>query len=144
MFSQGGENRTYYMGRTNNRIKIYNKKVESNLDREMTRIEITSKLDNVTMRNYMLYNYNVELPKLYLNNYLISFNDLEDKTLLAVVHAVQNGFPLNDLSRRYKDKVQQRLLEGGQQIPLSNNMCTTAIRQCINGIFYPEKIRASL
>lgn len=91
MFSQGGENKTYYMGRTNNRIKIYNKKIESNLDRELTRIEITSKLD-LNLKNYLMYTYNVELPKLYLNNYLLTFDDMEDKTLLAIVYAVQNRF----------------------------------------------------
>lgn len=48
------------------------------------------------------------------------------------------GFPLNDLSRRYKDKVQKKLMEGGQQIPLSNNMCTIAIKRCMQGIFYPN------
>lgn len=140
MFSQGGENKTYYIGRTNNRIKIYNKKIESNLDRELTRIEITSKLD-VTLKNYMFFKYDVELPKLYLNNYLLTFDDMEDKTLLAIVYAVQNGFPLNDLSRRYKDKVQNRLMEGGQLIPLSNSMCTQAIKNCIHGIFYPETLK---
>lgn len=89
MFSQGGDNRTYYMGRTNNRIKIYNKKLESGLDRELTRIEITSKLD-LAIKDYMFYTYKVELPKLYLNNYLLTFDDIEDKTLLAVVYAVQS------------------------------------------------------
>ena len=143
MFSQGGENKTYYIGRTNNRIKIYNKKIESNLDRELTRIEITSKLD-ITLKNYMFFKYDVELPKLYLNNYLLTFDDIEDKTLLAIVYAVQNGFPLNDLSRRYKDKVQNRLMQGGQLIPLSNSMCTSAIKKCIQGIFYPETLRDSL
>lgn len=137
MFSEGGENRTYYIGRTNNRIKIYNKKIESNLEKELTRIEITSKLD-LNLKNYEMYNYNVDLPKLYLNNYLLTFDDMEDKTLLAIIYAVQNGFPLNDLSRRYKDRVQNKLMQGGQLIPLSNNMCTQAIRNCIKGVFYSE------
>lgn len=143
MFSQGGENKTYYIGRTNNRVKIYNKKIESNLDKELTRIEITSKLD-LDLLTYTQFNYNVELPKLYLNNYLLTFDDIEDKTLLAIVYAVQNGFPLNDLSRRYRDKVEKKLFEGGQLIPLSNNMCTQAIKRCIQGIFYPNTIKESL
>lgn len=142
LFSQGGENRTYYLGRSNNRIKIYNKKIEAGLDRELTRLEITSKLD-LELKNYQMYNYNVELPKLYLNNYLLTFDDMEDKTLLAIVYAVQNGFPLNDLSRRYKDKVERKLMEGGQKIPFSNNMCTQVIRNCIKGIFYSELTKES-
>lgn len=79
-------------GRSNNRIKIYNKKIEANLDRELTRIEITSKLD-IELKKIDIYHYNVELPKLYLNNYLLTFDDIEDKTLLAIVYAVQNRFP---------------------------------------------------
>lgn len=110
MFSQGGDNKTYYMGRSNNRVKIYNKKLESNLDRELTRIEITSTLD-LNIKDYEMYHYNVPLPRLYLNNYLLTFDDIEDKTLLAIIYAIQNGFPLNDLSRRYKDKVEKRLMQ---------------------------------
>lgn len=91
MFSQGGENRTYYMGRSNNRVKIYNKKVESGLERELTRIEITSKLD-IEFKKIDTFHYSVDLPKLYLNNYLLTFDDMEDKTLLAIVYAVQNRF----------------------------------------------------
>lgn len=136
LFSQGGDNRTYYLGRTNNRIKIYNKKIESNLDRELTRVEITSKFDNLNLLNYQNFNYNVELPKLYLNNYLLTFDDLEDKTLLAIVFAVQHGYPLNDLSRRYREKVEQNLMEGGQQLPFSQNMCSQALKNCIKGIFF--------
>ena len=45
MFSSGYDNKTYYMGRTNNRIKIYNKKLESGLNYDLTRVEITSKID---------------------------------------------------------------------------------------------------
>ena len=41
----GYDNKTYYIGRSNNRIKIYNKKLESNLDYDLTRVEITSKID---------------------------------------------------------------------------------------------------
>lgn len=89
MFTQGGDNKTYYMGRTNNRIKIYNKKRESSLDRELTRVEITSKID-LELKNYLMYTYNVELPKLYLNNYLLTFDDLlDDKMLQCVIFAVQ-------------------------------------------------------
>lgn len=139
VFSQGGDNRTYYIGRTNNRVKIYNKKRESSLDRELTRIEITSKLD-LELKHYDRFYYNVSLPKLYLNNYLLTFDDLEDKTLQAILYAVQSGYPVSDLSRRYKDKIEKKLLAGGQMLPLKNIACTTAIRQCIQGIFYPNMI----
>lgn len=91
MFSKGGEDRTYYIGRSDNRIKIYNKKIEMGLDYDLTRLEITSKLDyDVNMIDF--YNYNVILPDLYLNNYLYTFKDYEDKTLLAILYAVQSRF----------------------------------------------------
>lgn len=121
------------MGRSNNRIKIYNKKIESNLDYELTRVEITSKID-FKVKDIFFYSYNVKLPEIYLNDYLYTFSDYEDKTLLAILYAVQNGYSLNDLSRRYKDKI-KGLLEGGYKIELSNKCCTQAIFNCVNFIF---------
>lgn len=140
MFTQGGDNKTYYIGRTNNRIKIYNKRIESNLDRELTRVEITSKLD-LDFTKLPIFNYNVDLPKLYLNNYLLTFDDLQDKTLKCILYSVQNGYPVSDLSRVYRDKIEKKLTQGGQRIPFSNNMCTSVIKQCINGIFYPGTVK---
>ncbi|MBQ9658484.1 MAG: hypothetical protein IJV31_06930 [Clostridia bacterium] len=34
----GGDDKTYYIGKRDNRIKIYNKKIESNLDYDLTRM----------------------------------------------------------------------------------------------------------
>lgn len=133
MFSKGGEDRTYYIGRSNNRIKIYNKKIEKGLNYDLTRLEITSKLDfDVNMIEF--YDYNVALPDLFLNNYLYTFKDYEDKTMLAILYAVQSGFNISDLSRRYKDKV-KKLLEGGYKIEIDNKYCTEVIRKCIKHIF---------
>ncbi len=129
----GYDNKTYYMGRSNNRIKIYNKKIESGLDYDLTRCEITSKID-FKVKDINLYTYDVKLPDLYLNNYLYTFKDYEDRTLLAILYAVQSGFSLNDLSRRYRDKV-KNLLEGNYKIKLSNYYCTLAIQNCIKYIF---------
>ena len=50
----------------------------------------------------MLYIYDVKLPELYLNQYLYTFADYEDKTLLAILYAVQYGYNLNDLTKGYK------------------------------------------
>lgn len=121
------------MGRTNNRIKIYNKKIESGLNYDLTRIEITSKID-LSIKDILFYTYNVKLPDLYLNNYLYTFKDYEDRTLLAILYAVQSGFALNDLSRVYKDKV-KKLLEGNYKINLDNKCCTVVLQQCIKSIF---------
>lgn len=133
MFTQGQDNRTYYMGRTNNRIKIYNKKIESNLDYDLTRVEITSKLD-LNIKDLFFYKYDILLPDLYLNNYLYSFADYKDRTLLAVLYAVQSGFNINDLSRDYKKRIKS-LLEGNYKINLDNNSCTVVLNKCISYIF---------
>ena len=133
MFSSGYDNKTYYMGRTNNRIKIYNKKLESGLNYDLTRVEITSKID-LNIKDILLYTYDVKLPDLYLNNYLYTFKDYEDRTLLAILYAVQSGFNLNDLSRVYKEKV-KKLLEGNYKINLENKYCTQVFQQCIKSIF---------
>lgn len=123
-------------GRTNNRIKIYNKKIESNLDKELTRIEISSKID-LALKDYIFYQYRVELPKLFLNNYLLTFDDvLDDKTMQAIIYAVQRGYPVSDLSRRYKDKVIKKLTEGGQQLPFKNSCCTSVLKKCLQGVFF--------
>ncbi|MFR8104031.1 MAG: hypothetical protein ACLU8F_02950 [Clostridia bacterium] len=88
---KGYDDRTYYMGRSDNRIKIYNKKIESNLEYNLTRVEITSKI-NLKVKDIKYYDYDIKLPELFLNNYLYSFKDYEDRTLLAVLYAVQSRF----------------------------------------------------
>lgn len=133
MFSAGFDNKTYYMGRSNNRIKIYNKKIESSLDRDLTRMEITSKLD-LNINNIYFFKYDVILPDLYLNDYLYTFKSYEDKTLLAILYAVQNGFPLNDLTRAYKNKVKD-LLHGKYQVNIENQYFTEVLKNCICNIF---------
>lgn len=80
-------------GRSNNRVKIYNKKKESNLDirSELTRIEVTSKQDyKYNPLNY--FSPNICFPELYTSDYMYTFKDYEDKTLLAILYAVQNRF----------------------------------------------------
>ena len=137
MFTKVLDNRTYYIGRTNNRIKIYNKKIESNLNYDLTRVELTSKI-NLDINNISTYVYNVKLPDLYLNNYLYTFSDYKDKTLLAILYAIQSGYNINDLPRIQKQKV-KKLLEGNYKINLSNECCTNVIKQCIYNIFNIEK-----
>ena len=53
-------------------------------------------------------------PSIYLNNYLYSFSDYEDKTLLAILYSVQNGFPIKYLTKTYKKKIKD-LLQGRAQ-----------------------------
>ena len=78
---------------------------------------------------------------MYLSNYLYSFNDYKDTTLLAILYAVQNGFPLKDLSRRYKEKI-KTMLEGGYQIKFSNKIATQIVKEVIFFYFMKnDKVR---
>lgn len=102
----GGVNKTYYIGKKDNRVKIYNKTLESGLNYDLTRIEITKYFNNLSLSNVADFSYDGYLPELFINEFQLSFEDLEkDKTLLALVYAVSQGFPLHDLSRDYKRKV---------------------------------------
>ena len=107
----GFDNKTYYIGIGNNRVKIYNKSIESGLNYDLTRIELTryfSEGDSLkVIKHFKYYGY---FPELFLKDYQISIDDLQsDKTLMGLVFAVNNGFPLHDLSRVYKVKVKEFL-----------------------------------
>ena len=107
----GFDNKTYYIGIGNNRVKIYNKSIESGLNYDLTRIELTRYFgegDSLkVIKHFKYYGY---FPELFLKDYQISIDDLQsDKTLMGLVFAVNNGFPLHDLSRVYKVKVKEFL-----------------------------------
>lgn len=107
----GGDDKTFYIGKGNNRVKVYNKTNESNLLYDLTRIEITRYFgdgDNLKIiKHWKYYGY---FPKLFLKDYQISLEDLQgDKTLMGLVYAVNSGLPLHDLSRIYKSKVKEFL-----------------------------------
>lgn len=130
--NNGYDDKTIYLGKGDGRIKIYNKKKESNLNiiHDLTRVEITKEIEDYDIRNIKLYKYDGKMPSLYLNQYLYSFKDYEDKTLLALLYSVQNGFPLRDLSRVYKKKV-KNLLEGGYKILFNDKGIIQALTQTI-------------
>ena len=113
-FDNGGEDKTYYIGKDDNRLKIYNKKLESNLDYECTRIELShslnKKLVRTILRNGNIFDLKLDkcFPNLHLKEYQYTFDDESvDSTLKAVLYAVNCGYPVNELSRRYKDKVSE-------------------------------------
>lgn len=105
----GGDNKTYYIGKKNNRVKIYNKTLESGLNCDLTRVEITKYLDNLKISDIASYRYDGYFPELFMSDYQLAIDDLKDKTLSALVFAVNSGFPLHDLSRKYKEKVKNFL-----------------------------------
>ena len=138
-FSYGKDNITYEIGSGQGRVKIYNKKIVSDLNivGHLTRVEISVDCEDFPISNIQRYNFDVGLfPLLYLNQYLFSFSDLTtgDKTALAILYAVQHGYPIKDLSRRYKEKISQ-LLTGGSAIKFDRKTATICLQQVVYGYF---------
>lgn len=137
MFSSGGDNVTYYVGTKDKdgAIKIYNKKIESKLNivGYLTRFEITRKYEDFPLMTIANYDYGIKFfPQVYLNEYVFSFSDItsKDKTLMALLYAVQSGYPLNDLSRRYRERIEE-LLKGGSSIIFDKEIANKTLLQCI-------------
>ena len=132
IISNGFDDKTYRIGKGNGKIKIYNKKIESKLDipGDLTRVEISREYEDFPIKNMVLYKFDDCFPELFLNNYLYSFSDYKNKTLLAILYAVQNGFPVNDLSRDYKNKI-KKLFEGGNKIRFDKKAATNAVNKVI-------------
>ncbi len=130
--SFGLDNITYYIGTkdSDGYIKIYNKKIESNLNivGHLTRIEITRKYDDFDLKGIKSFKFgNKFLPQVYLNQYVFSFSDItkKDKTLLALLYAVQSGYPLNDLSRVYREKI-KKMLDGSSKIKFDEKIARSS------------------
>lgn len=107
----GGDDKTFYIGKGNNRVKVYNKTNECNLLYDLTRIEITRYFnDSDSLKVIKHWKYYGYFPELFLKDYQISLDDLQgDKTLMGLVYAVNSGLPLHDLSRIYRNKVKEFL-----------------------------------
>lgn len=143
-YSNGGDDITYRIGVGDGKVKIYNKKKESKLDinGELTRIEISRQYDDFPVRDIKLLKYGTDyFPELYINNYIYSLSDYQDKTLLAIIYAVQLKYPINELSRSYKEKI-KKLFEGGQKIKFTDKDATEVLRKTIFSYFMKnEKVR---
>lgn len=138
--SRGYDNKTITVGKGDGRFKIYNKKIESNLPilGDLTRIEISREIDDFEIRKVVILEYDGNFPTVYTNNYLFSFSDYKDKTLLAILYAVQNGFPIRDLSRAYRKKI-KNLLEGGYKVKFDRNIVTILLRKTLFFYFMQNK-----
>ena len=134
IFSNGYDDKTIYLGSGSGRIKIYNKKKESKLNMlgDLTRVEVSKELEDFDIRKIKLFNFDNDFPNIYTNNYMFTFEDYDEKnrTLLAILYAVQNGFPLKNLSRVYRSKI-KNMLEGGYKIKFDNTTATQVVRHTI-------------
>lgn len=137
MVSYGGDDVTYYLGtkEKDGSVRIYNKKKESNLSivGYLTRVEISRKYDDFDLKAIKAFDFGEQFfPFLYLNQYVFSFSDItkKDKTVMALLYAVQSGYPLNDLSRVYKEKIKS-LLSGSSKILFDKNCAKQVLMQCL-------------
>lgn len=140
--SNGFDDKTYYIGTGDRRVKIYNKKKESNLKdvNELTRVEVSVQFDDFRLIDIKSFKLPEELfPEVYINDYLYTFSDYKDKTMLALLYAVQSGFPIDDLSRRYKERVKE-LFKGGHQIRFSRKTADEVIRRTVFHYFMPNEL----
>lgn len=134
VFSNGYDNKTIYIGSGSGRVKIYNKKRESNIEilGDLTRIEISKEIEDFDIRKLSVLYYDGDFPTVYTNNYIYSLSDYDKKnsTLLAVLYAVQNGYPMRNLTRDYRNNI-KKLLEGGYKIKFDKTIATQILRKTI-------------
>ena len=129
VFYKDYNNKTFYIGKGDGHIKIYNKKIESNLDYELTRFEITKEVD-FDFNNYAYIDF--RFPYIAYQPYLSS-SDTDDvcDSLDAIIFAVNNGYPYKNLSRTYKSKIRKDFTGLSD---LSNDVANEVCLQFINFI----------
>lgn len=139
IFNNGGDNLTYEVGTGDLRVKVYNKKKESKLDMfgDLTRIEISRSCDDYPISEIARYQFGNNFPEIYLNQYVMSLSEYQDKTLMAILYAVQNGYPINELSRAYKTKLKE-MFEGGYKINFYQKYANSVLQQVIYHYFVPN------
>jgi hypothetical protein len=128
----GGDDITHYYGirGSDGFTKIYNKSRELGLkDIELTRYEVSRRLDvplqhcdNISLDWGCLLDINV------IDSYQYSLE--LSGTERALLYAVMNGFPLNELPRVNKSKIKKILSESA-----GNTLDSTMFGKCINDFF---------
>lgn len=108
VFFKDFNDKTFYYGKGSGRLKVYNKAIESALDSELTRFEITMECNfPIDYPNIIDFNF----PQIALKKFISS--DKSD-TLDCIQYALNNGFPFSSLSRTYKSFFKKDLLIHGK------------------------------
>lgn len=136
----GYDDKTITAGKGDGRFKVYNKKKESNLNilGDLTRVEVSRTCEDYPISDIVFFHFGDKFPNIYVNNYIYSLSDYNDKTLLAILYAVQSGFPINDLTKTYKQKI-KKMLEGGYRIKFDEKASTQVVQQTIYFYFMKNK-----
>lgn len=102
---------THYIGQGDNRIKVYDKRKEQitkgkKVGKEVwTRIEYSIRLDEY-IENILKKGYYKKISMVDFYRKSKEY-DYKDKTLKAIIYAVNNGYDIKELSRVYREKVKK-------------------------------------
>lgn len=129
----GGDDITHYYGvrGTDGSIKIYNKARELGIQDncQLTRYEVTRRFDNLTLNSFSVcsrveFGWDCLVKINIIDSY--QYNMDLNGTERALLFAVMNGFPINELPRINKEKVKKILSESA-----GNTLDSTLFDKCI-------------
>ena len=125
IFNYGGDDKTIYLGSGNNRIKIYNKAKELNLNGvDLTRYEISLKVNqSLSVLDPGILSYNL------VDLFIIDNYPTGDLTLDALIYAVIKGYPIKKLSRRYKELISNTLTKLNIEKDLINETIVNFVKK---------------
>lgn len=104
-FESPGDGISHYFGNGGpGQVKVYNKTAEANLKYDLTRYEVRIGVDSL-VSNINSLQVKIELPEVYILSDQITMDMQKDKTLMAIIYAVCNGYPIHELSRDYRQKI---------------------------------------
>lgn len=131
---------THYIGEGQDRIKIYDKRREQmakgiKVEKEWTRVEYSIRLDE-KIENILKKDYFKSISMIDIYKKTREY-DCKDKTLKAILFAVNAGYDIKDLSRVYREKVKKLICN--EKI----NITEEDINKCIKDFFknYKENIK---
>ena len=67
----------------------------------------------------------------------MSLSQYQDKTLSVHLFALQQGYPLNEMTRTYKNKLKE-MFEGGYKINFYQKYANSVLQQVIYHYFIPN------
>lgn len=127
IFDNGGDDKTYYLGEGDNRIKIYNKARELGIAGDLTRYEVSAKVSTI-FHNIAKYDYDAVISPI---GYIKNIEEVDD-TLKAVLFAVNNGYEIQNLSRRMRENI-RKVITDTSEIFIDKKMISSTIRRWLKG-----------
>lgn len=137
---------TYYIGNSRSgHIKVYDKANEETknknemADYNKTRYEVTVK-DTIEFRNLDEWNYKGELPILYINQVVGLFDNKKlSPTDRLLLYSVENGFPMDKLTKEQRRKYKKLISEVEQvytKIEPSQRRIEMALKEFMAELIY--------